>query len=322
MTGHQDDLDAFDIAPDGAHVWSVGEDRFCRHFNLQTGQELPDNFRHDVRPTCMAVSHALPLAACGNLGGQLLIVNTSTGKRQQLQVSHAVQSVALSPDGRWLAAGDRNGAMWLWHIQGSEAAATGYEFALEPGWFAHEGRIYSVDFTPDSQQILSAGTDGAARLWDVSSEDRDQRIRLVKTSVSRAINTLQFLPDDGLLLVANPQKGVELWDCNSAYDTPQNCFEFPRTQCVGSSQDGTLVGAGTHDGKVRIWNRHTQELLCQWDVQLEVARLLLPRQPLCGRDHVAAGFRVPADPTLHLAQWPAPLRGSAQELAMCRLLAD
>jgi tRNA A-37 threonylcarbamoyl transferase component Bud32 len=68
------------------------------------------------------------------------------------------QAVAFSGDGRRVATGTDQGAVFVWDL------ATGKE-AL--GFRGHRGRVSSLDFGPDGQRLASTSQDGTVRIWDV-----------------------------------------------------------------------------------------------------------------------------------------------------------
>ncbi len=72
--------------------------------------------------------------------------------------------VALSPDGRWVAAGgaDHNARVW--------DARTGVLRAVLPG---HEERVSSVEFSPDSLRLASGSWDGSLRVWSLEALDAE-----------------------------------------------------------------------------------------------------------------------------------------------------
>src|SRR5262249_29946459 len=68
---------------------------------------------------------------------------------------------ALSPDGRTLALGARNGVFGLWET------ATGKEIVrLTPAGNDYEKAIASVTFSPDSHYVLAGTWGGTFRCWD------------------------------------------------------------------------------------------------------------------------------------------------------------
>ncbi|MCC7447154.1 MAG: FHA domain-containing protein [Anaerolineae bacterium] len=72
----------------------------------------------------------------------------------------AVQAMAFSPDGQYLASAGADGVVRVW------ATTTGNIVGVLKG---HIGAVYSLMFSPDGKQLASAGTDGTVYLWDVAA---------------------------------------------------------------------------------------------------------------------------------------------------------
>jgi WD40 repeat protein len=71
-----------------------------------------------------------------------------------------VEDVDWSPDGRWIGSCsfEPDCSVRLWNPTTSTCAHV---------MRGHEGRIMSVQFHPDCNLIVSAGSDGTVRQWDV-----------------------------------------------------------------------------------------------------------------------------------------------------------
>jgi serine/threonine protein kinase len=79
------------------------------------------------------------------------------GSIPPLRHSSFVFSVAISPDGRWIASGSLDGWVTIW-----DAATREKLDSLH----AHEGLIGRVNFSPDGQRLATAGQDQTVKVWD------------------------------------------------------------------------------------------------------------------------------------------------------------
>jgi WD40 repeat protein len=70
-----------------------------------------------------------------------------------------VNSVAVTPDGKYVVSGSNDRTVRLWD------RATGQEVRRFTG---HEGRIISVAVTPDGRYVVSGSTDETHRVWYIA----------------------------------------------------------------------------------------------------------------------------------------------------------
>lgn len=125
---------------------------------------VPDNF-----PWKMAFSADMKILAgsvTDNQDGEPTVTlwETATGKELRVMryLHEMASAIAFSPDGAWVAAGDRGGHIMLWDVP------TGNHMVLlpphaEPG---HEGQIEAVTFAPNDI-LITGGDDGKVKLWDL-----------------------------------------------------------------------------------------------------------------------------------------------------------
>ena len=106
-------------------------------------------------------------------------------------------SVAISPDGRWWAAGSMQGKVRVWE-EGSQT--------LHLIWQAHADMVYSLAFSPDGRTLASGSWDGTVKLWDVESG------ALLWTGWQKSPYSLAFTPDGSLLASGGADATVRLWD--------------------------------------------------------------------------------------------------------------
>jgi WD40 repeat protein len=159
--------------------------------------------------------------------------------------------VAWSRDGGLLASGSEGGEIQI------VDEVTGYERVL-----LGEGRIWSLDFSPDKSQLASAGGDGTIRLWDLSSPDPE---RCLLKRLRPYITCLAFSPDGRTLLTGHYGGAAELWDVQTGQLAQEISHGDGHTNSTiwsaSWSPDGGVLALGRNEYPALLWDARAGRLL-------------------------------------------------------------
>ena len=126
--------------------------------------------------------------------------------------------------------------------------------------FRHGGNVFFVAFLPDGN-VLTAGHDSTARLWDPSGKPlRHFDLPQEQAQAMRARFLGESSPagvavsaDGKVLAAADSQQGIRLWDIRSGEER-KPITEAKSLQALALSPDGKAVAATGMDGMVTIWD--------------------------------------------------------------------
>ncbi len=96
-----------------------------------------------------------------------------------------VKILAVSPNGRFLAAGGEEKMIRLWDLKSDRGRPALRELK------GHEGWVRFLTFLPNGKRLVSAGHDGTVRIWDIQDDEaepvvlRGARGRISSAAVSR-----------------------------------------------------------------------------------------------------------------------------------------
>lgn len=150
-----------DISHDSRILVTAHYDEKARVWDAATGAQLRSLPHAGVVYTAVFGDDGKVLTASGG-DGHARLWDAETGELVHLLAgpSRQLRCAALSPDGRWAAAGDPVGRMTLWSVADERVAAV---------WQQHTDLIMAAAFSPDSEAIATAGDDGTVRVVAIGS---------------------------------------------------------------------------------------------------------------------------------------------------------
>jgi len=165
--------------------------------------------------------------------------------RTTLQQSQEVRSLAMTPDGKILAAGYEDGSVIVWN-----AVDTKKRITIQ----AHVSRTYALALSPDGKLLATAGWDGSVKVWDVSSAKK-------LASFPGGANGLAFTPDGKLLAMAGWQGGeqvwmIKVWESATRKERHILLRNSESVFCLAIAQNGEFLVSGS-DQSVKLWDLPT-----------------------------------------------------------------
>jgi WD40 repeat protein/serine/threonine protein kinase/type II secretory pathway predicted ATPase ExeA len=157
----------------------------------------------------------------------------------------AGEGVHLTPDGAAIVTHTRSASRW-----DLAAAKMTVRFAATPA------AIVSSQLSADGARLVTACSDGAARVWDASSG------ALVSTlsGHSESLFAATFSPDGRFVATASADKSAKLWDAVTGATVAILRGHTKAIMDVAFSEDGARVVTAGLDGS-RIWDAATGRLL-------------------------------------------------------------
>ena len=219
---------------------------------------------------------------------QAQIWDVQTGKALGKPVEHdgMINSVAFSPDGRWLLTASDDKTARLWNARTGDLVG----FPMQ-----HADKVNSAEFSPDGNFIVTASADDTARIWPMQTGravgeairfDKSVRFgnfspdgaRLVtgssgdtagiwdvatgklilhSTAFANRVDSAVFSPDGTRVLSVSAEKEAQVWDAQSGAFIGEAMHHKSAITVAAFSPDGSRVLTASQDGTAQLWDAAT-----------------------------------------------------------------
>ncbi|MFT5090436.1 MAG: WD40 repeat protein [Candidatus Latescibacterota bacterium] len=197
--------------------------------------------RHDDEVRAIAYHPQQAVIFSAGDDGTVRRAHLQGSKRETIwgQSNGRIQALALSQDGKHLAAGDSDGTLWFWQLYKEEKTLQKKDTPAA---------ITSLAFSNDGNTLAGGHLDGSINLWNLPSLDLPKLVPTLPSSKTRIVPVT--FPDFTLIWAG--EKSLNYWEIDSP--APRTLGrEFAQFTAVTASTP-QLFAAATIAGDIVLWD--------------------------------------------------------------------
>ena len=167
---------AIDVSKDGNHILLGKSNGVAVHISVNSGRRIEFN-------------------------GHLSELTDENG--EIIHVNNAINSVALSPNGRYALTGSSDQNAYLWDTRTGQVIHK----------FRHGARVVQVALDPKARLAFSADSRGQANIWDLKTGKARSSLQYINRQ--EVFTTARFSNNGQWLVTGAPNRELSLWDINT-----------------------------------------------------------------------------------------------------------
>jgi WD40 repeat protein len=211
LPAHKKGVNQVTFHPTRPLLATGGDDAIARVWNLLTGEQVNQIIGGTFAVPGLAFSPDGVYLAVMN-GSVIRLRDAESGRMYAtLRVETNLFSLAFSPSGDELAAGDNAGGIWVWPQDNFQSAANVQPPPrhLDTGAASggQTGLVWQVSFSPDGSLLGAALGNGSLQIWDAYNGEKRWTAQLA----DRAVTSLAFRPGGYWLVSGGLNASLQLW---------------------------------------------------------------------------------------------------------------
>lgn len=258
LSGHVGPVLSIEESPNGRALLSASADSTARIWDARSGRLLLSLAGHTAHLTGAAYSADGESVATVSRDGTARLWTQRDRPHQRIEAhSDFARSAVFSrdPEQRQILSASADGTVRIWE------RATGQRYRDFPG---HAQWVNSAVYSPDGRQVVTAGMDCTARVFDVQTA---KQLAVLQSSprCTDWIRYAEFSPDGGRIVTASSDSRAYIWarhgddwQLQSQLTHPESSGEV--TSAV-FSREGREVLTASADHRARRWRLADQQIL-------------------------------------------------------------
>jgi WD40 repeat protein len=188
--------------------------------------------------------------------GELQVLRTADGrpsvpamipKRDKFVSGFEGNRATWSRDGRWLAAPNGDFAVCIWNAFTGEPS---------PIILRHSNFVWSAEFSPITNHLLTASADHTARVWDaITGHPITPPLQH-----SNEVRVARFSPDGRWIATGSADRSARIWDAATGQPLTPPLLHRHEVWALAFSPDGSRLATLSSD-EAMIWNAKTGQPL-------------------------------------------------------------
>ncbi len=250
-------------------------DGSVRLWDVPSGRDIAAWIAHTNEVACLTLVHDGTRLLTGSGGDRVArLWNVARAERlQSFAAGELVQAVAFAPDEAELIVAsrfwDESKRVWVGLVRWFDPTTAELLRALQN----RPGELNTLDLSRDGSRLVTAHSDGVARLWEVASG------QLVgKLQHPAGVDSALFTPDGRGVLTRTGREAPGVWSWDVSGMELVHRFEGYSSEItsVALSPDGSRVITGSRNpGAVWLWDTATGDLLHSLEQTHEVRSIAL-----------------------------------------------
>jgi WD40 repeat protein len=278
IEGHGAGVPVVTWSGDGSFLASGGKDQYVYLWDPITGALHAKSEMLNGPVFSLAPYKEGVLFASNSFGGETTVTFWKRPQEAPMSLMKldetSVFSLAVSPDGEYIALGDVVGTVWVHEIASGELVAVFLRSESDTQANPKPSPVWALNWSPGGTLLISVGT-GEIVLWDIITGRKRNVLELARTSFQQDTqghegealyiqceeHAAVWSPDGHFIASDSSNNTIRLWDSVMGNEVMALKGHNGQVTSLAWSPIGGLLASGSSDRTIRLWEVETGSCL-------------------------------------------------------------